>query len=53
MKAKKKKEIPELESVKIKKETVDLVRENKKKSYIPIGEFFHLAALEKLNHKTK
>lgn len=49
----KKKEI-ELESVKIEKEVVEMVRQNKKKNYIPIGVFFKLAAIEKLkNQKTK
>ena len=48
MKGKKKEKIPILESVKIDKETVDKVRLNKKHNYIPIGEFFKLAAIEKL-----
>jgi len=42
-----------LESIKIEKEVVDLVRENKKKNYIPIGEFFKLAALKELKSQTK
>jgi hypothetical protein len=36
------------ESVKIKKEIVNLVRENKKKNFIPISIFFENAAMDKL-----
>ena len=48
MKSKKIDTKPILESVKIEKSIVDMVRDNKKKHYIPIGEFFKLAVLEKL-----
>lgn len=37
------------ESVKLKTEIVNLVREDKKKTRVPIGAFFELAAMEKLN----
>lgn len=37
----------EYESVKIEKSVVDLVRSIKAKSYIPIGVFFEIAAIEK------
>jgi|TARA_R110000868_G_scaffold135380_3_gene347872 hypothetical protein len=37
------------ESVKISIEVVNLVREDKKKTKLPIGAFFELAAIEKLN----
>lgn len=45
-----KKETPkiEYESVKIRKEVVEKVREHKKKTYMPIAIFFELAAQEKL-----
>jgi len=49
--AKKKKII--LESVKIEKDIIDKVRENKKKTYIPIGEFFKIAAQEKLQSQSQ
>lgn len=39
------------ESVKLKKEIVSMVREDKKKTRVPIGAFFELAAMEKLNKK--
>ncbi len=39
----------EYESVKIKKDIVDMVREDKKKTRVPISAFFELAATEKLN----
>jgi len=42
--AKKEKKVA-LESVKIEQEVVNLVRQNKKKTYIPIGEFFKIAAM--------
>jgi hypothetical protein len=48
MKSKAKEKKVELESVKIDQSIVDLVRQHKKKTYIPIGEFFKLAAIEKL-----
>lgn len=38
----------EYESVKIRKEIVDKVREVKKETYMPISIFFELAAQEKL-----
>lgn len=53
MKGDKNKKKPLLESVKIEQEVVDMVRENKKKNYVPIGEFFKLAALEKLKKEIK
>jgi len=37
------------ESVKLNKDIVDLVREDKKKTKVPISGFFELAAIEKLN----
>ena len=37
------------ESVKINKEIVDMVREDKKKTKVSIAGFFELAAIEKLN----
>lgn len=43
----------ELESIKLKKEIVDKVRDNKKKTGTPIGFFFEQAALEKLLSKVK
>lgn len=49
MKTKKVEKQPDLESVKIEREVVNLVRENKKKHDTPIGKFFKLAALEKLD----
>jgi hypothetical protein len=51
MKSKKQIKKPILESIKIEKEVVDLVRENKKKTYMPIGEFFKLAAMKMLQSK--
>ena len=46
-----KKEVPKIkyESVKIKKEIVDLVRQHKKETYYPIGIFFEKAAEKELN----
>jgi hypothetical protein len=44
---------PEYESVKIAKSVVDLVRDNKKKTYMPIGIFFEQAAIEKLKKAKK
>lgn len=44
---------PIFESVKIDQEVVNMVREHKKKNYTPIGEFFKLAALEKLQKEKK
>ncbi len=38
----------EYESVKIKKEIVNLVRENKKKNFVPISIFFENAAVKEL-----
>ncbi len=38
----------EYESVKLNKEVVDLVRDNKKKTFVPISIFFENAAKEKL-----
>jgi hypothetical protein len=48
MKVKKKQPADDLRSVKIHKDVVKAVKENKSKSYIPIGKFFELAAMEKL-----
>ena len=50
-----KKDKKELESVKVSKEIVDLVRQQKRETFIPIGTFFELAVKEKLerdNQKT-
>lgn len=45
----KKKELKiEYESVKINKEIVDMVRDNKKKTYVPISIFFENAAKKEL-----
>lgn len=44
----KKSDKTEYESVKINKEVVTLVRENKKKNRIPISAFFETAALKEL-----
>ena len=38
----------EYESVKIRKEIVNLVRENKKKNFVPISIFFENAAVKEL-----
>jgi hypothetical protein len=51
MKVKKKLKADTHESVKIKKEVVNLVREDKKVTHVPVGSFFELAAIEKLNKK--
>lgn len=48
MKKQKPDEKPVLESVKVEKKYVDLVRENKKKTYKPIGVFIAEAIEEKL-----
>jgi hypothetical protein len=40
-----------LDYVGIDRKVVQMVRDHKKKTYIPIGEFFRLAALEKLGKK--
>ena len=53
MKGKKQVKPADLESVKIDKAIVEMVREHKKKTYIPIGEFFKLAAIEKLKSQSK
>lgn len=49
---KKKVKREDYESVKIKTHVVNLVREDKKKTRVPVGAFFELAALEKLNKNT-
>lgn len=41
------------ESVKIKREVVDLVRKNKEKNYIPISIFFEIAAMKELKKQKK
>lgn len=43
----------EFESVKIRKEIVDMIREYKKKHLVPISGFFEKAALEKLQKDKK
>lgn len=48
MKVKKKTKKEELESVKMRKSIVDLVRDNKEKTRVPIGAFFEQLAIEKL-----
>jgi hypothetical protein len=48
MKGKKKKVDPPYESVKIRVEIVELVRQHKKETRLPIGAFFELASEEKL-----
>lgn len=48
MKGKKKKEESLYESVKIRKEVVELVRLHKSETRVPIGAFFEIAAKEKL-----
>jgi hypothetical protein len=40
-------------SVRIKKSIVEKVRENKEKTFIPIGVFFEMAAEEKLKKSKK
>ncbi len=42
-----------LESVKLESSVVDKVRDQKKKTAIPIGKFIEMAILEKLKRKTK
>jgi hypothetical protein len=51
MKLKKKDPNEGIAVVRIDKKVVQMVRDHKKKTYIPIGEFFRLAALEKLGKK--
>lgn len=53
MKSKKQDKKPVLESVKIEQDIVNLVRQHKKETYVPIGEFFKLAAIEKLQKEKK
>jgi hypothetical protein len=48
MKAKQKTKPDRYESVKVKKEIVNLVREDKEKTGVAIGSFFGLAAIDKL-----
>lgn len=43
----------ETESVKLKTAVVDLVRENKRKTRMPIAAFFEEAAIEKLKRDNK
>lgn len=49
----KKKTPTETESVKIKKTIVDMVRDNKAKTGVPINIFFEQSAIEKLSAKIK
>jgi hypothetical protein len=42
-----------LESVRIEGDVVDAVRKNKKKTKMPVGAFFAMAAMEKLKSQTK
>jgi len=44
--------LAELESVKLKKSVVNLVRDNKTKTGVPIGIFFEQSAIKNLNRKT-
>lgn len=48
MKSKKRDTNAGIAVVRVDKKVVQMVREHKKKTYMPIGEFFKLAALEKL-----
>lgn len=48
-----KKNVLDTESVKIKREIVNLVRKDKETSGIPIGKFFEIAAVEKLSKSKK
>ena len=41
------------ESVKLNKKVVDLVRDNKKKTHVPVSIFFQEAAIEKLQKEKK
>lgn len=50
MKPKKQIKDSDLESVKIRREVVNLVREHKKKTRFPIGAFIELAITEKLSN---
>jgi len=43
----------EYESVKIRRDIVDMVRENKKKTRVPISAFFETSALKQLKQKSK
>lgn len=43
----------EWESVKLKKEIIDLVRQNKEKTGVPVSTFFEQAAFEKLKKQKK
>lgn len=53
MSSKKKEKKAVLESVKIDGSVVDLVRKRKETHYTPIGKFFEIAALEKLQKEKK
>lgn len=53
MSSKKKEKRAVLESVKIDGSVVDLVRKRKETHYTPIGKFFEIAALEKLQKEKK
>ncbi len=53
MKKQKPDEKPVLESVKVEKKYVDLVRENKKNTYKPMGVFIGEAIVEKLEKEKK
>jgi len=53
MKEQEKVEKPILESVKVEKKFVDLVRENKRKTYKPIGVFIGEAIQEKIQKEKK
>lgn len=53
MSSKKKEKKSVLESVKIDGGVVDLVRDRKKTHFTPIGKFFEIAALEKLQKEKK
>lgn len=54
MKATKKKYVKESQiSVRIDRDVVEAVQKNKEKTFVPVGKFFGMAAMEKLQSQNK